>query len=104
MTSSSIKGPILIVEMLAKAVQYGPISVLNMLATISLLLAIFNLLPFPILDGGHILFLGIEKLRGRPVSPRTQEVIQNVALVLLVTFFLYVSYFDTARVISNLTK
>ena len=98
----NVGGPILIVEMLAKAVQYGPISVLNMLATISLLLAIFNLLPFPILDGGHIMFLGIEKLRGRPVSPKTQEIIQNVAFVLLITFFLYVSYFDTARVISNL--
>ena len=100
----NVGGPILIVEMLAKAVQYGPISVLNMLATISLLLAIFNLLPFPILDGGHILFLGIEKVRGKPISTRTQEVIQNVALVLLIMFFLYVSYFDTARVISNLAK
>jgi len=100
----NVGGPILIVEMLAKAVKYGPVSVLNMLATISLLLALFNLLPFPILDGGHILFLGIEKLRGRPLSPRTQEAVQNVALVLLIMFFLYVSYFDTARVISNLTK
>lgn len=97
----SVGGPIRIVQVLARAIKYGPISVLSMMANISLALAIFNLLPFPILDGGHILFLGIEKLRGRPLSTRTQEIIIQIALVLLIAFFLYVSYFDTVRVVTG---
>ena len=60
-------------------------------------LAIFNLFPFPVLDGGHIIFLLIEKLRGKPVSFKTQEVITQVALVLLIAFALFVSWQDALR-------
>lgn len=100
----NVGGPIRIVEILAKAVKYGPISVLNIMATISMALAIFNLLPFPVLDGGHILFLGVEKLRGKPLSIKTQEVITQGALILLIMFVLYVSYYDTMGWIRNLRK
>ncbi len=99
----NIGGPIRIIDMLAKAIKYGWYSVMSMIATISLALAIFNLLPFPILDGGHILFLGIEKLRGKPLSAKTQEIITQTALVLLIAFVLYVSYYDV-RIVANLKK
>ncbi len=99
----NIGGPIRIIDMLAKAIQYGWYSVMSMMATISLALAIFNLLPFPILDGGHILFLGIEKLRGKPLSTKTQEIVTQAAFVLLVAFVLYVSYYDV-RAVANLKK
>ena len=100
----NVGGPIRIVETLAKAIKYGPISVLNIMATISLALAIFNLLPFPILDGGHMLFLIIEKIRRKPLNAKTQEIITNIALMLLIAFVLYVSYFDTVRVITGLKR
>jgi len=94
----NVGGPIRIISILGSAIQHGWYSVLSIMATISLALAIFNLLPFPILDGGHILFLGIEKLRRRPLSERTQEVITQVAFFLLIAFFLYVSYYDVCTV------
>lgn len=100
----NVGGPIRIIEILTSAIKYGPISVLNIMAIISMALAIFNLLPFPILDGGHILFLGIEKLRGKPLSAKAQEIVSQVALVLLLTFVLYVSYFDTVGWIKNFKK
>lgn len=100
----NVGGPIRIIEVLSNAIKYGPLSVLSIMATISLALAVFNLLPFPILDGGHILFLAIEKIRKKPLSVKTQEAISQVALFLLIAFVVYVSYFDTVRVIMNLKK
>jgi len=99
----NIGGPIRIIDALGKAINAGPVETIHFLAIINLALAIFNLLPFPILDGGHILFLGIEKLRGKPLSVKTQEIITQTALVLLIAFFLYVSYYDV-RVVTNLKK
>jgi len=97
-------GPIKIIDILAKAVKEGIRAVLSITGIISLALAIFNMLPFPVLDGGHILFLGIEKLMRRPVNEKTQEVISQVAVVLLIMFVLYVSYFDTLSVVHNIKK
>ncbi|MDD5439461.1 MAG: RIP metalloprotease RseP [Candidatus Omnitrophica bacterium] len=100
----NVGGPIRIIEILAKSIKYGVQSVLSLLATISMALAIFNMLPFPILDGGHVLFLVVEKIRKKPLSIKVQEQISNVALVLLIAFVLYVSYFDTVRVVTSLRK
>ena len=100
----NVGGPVRIIEVLSKAIKYGPLSVLNIMAIISLALAIFNMLPFPVLDGGHIFFLAIEKVRGKPLSIRAQEILTQTALVLLIAFVLYVSYFDTVRVITDLRK
>ena len=86
--------------MTGKAASMGLIHLLNISALISVSLAIFNLLPFPILDGGHILFLIIEKIKGRPVGARAQEIAQNIAFALLIAFVLFVSWND----ISNLPK
>ncbi|MDP8296594.1 MAG: site-2 protease family protein, partial [Candidatus Orphnella occulta] len=65
-----------------------------LVAHINLALAIFNLLPFPVLDGGHIFFLGIEKIRRRPLSVKVQEIIQYVAVILIIAFFLLVTWND----------
>jgi len=60
-------------------------------------LAIFNFLPIPILDGGHLLFLGLEKIRGRALSAKSEEVITKFALAFLVALFLFVSYSDMIK-------
>lgn len=96
----AVAGPIGIFAMTGKAASMGLIYLLHISALISVSLAIFNLLPFPILDGGHILFLLIEKIKGRPVGARAQEIAQNIAFALLITFVLFVSWND----ILNLPK
>jgi regulator of sigma E protease len=63
-------------------------------------LAFLNVLPVPLLDGGHLLFLLIEKLKGSPVSERIMSYSQLVGLVFIVTLFIYVIYNDLQRVIS----
>lgn len=90
----AMAGPIGIFAMTGKAASMGIIHLLHISALISVSLAIFNLLPFPILDGGHILFLIIEKIKGRPVSAKAQEIAQNAAFVLLITFVLFISWND----------
>ena len=68
-----------------------------MILNISLNLAIVNLLPIPILDGGHLLFMAIEKVRGRQLKERAMGMITNVFFVLIVSFFLYVTLNDVKR-------
>ena len=60
-------------------------------------LAILNLLPIPVLDGGHILLACIEKIRRRPINPRIIEYTTTVFAVLVISFMLYVTFFDVQR-------
>ena len=95
----AVSGPIGIFAVTGKFARMGIVPLLWISAVISVSLAIINLLPFPVLDGGHIIFLGVEKLKGRPIDRKVQEVIQQVALVLLITFVLVVSWNDILRFI-----
>jgi len=97
MSPKEVSGPIGIYFITGKAAQLGFIYLLNIIAIISFNLAIFNLLPLPILDGGHILFLSIEKLRGRPLSRRTQEVVMQVGLTFIVLLAVAVSFNDVIK-------
>lgn len=70
---------------------------LRFMVLLNLNLAILNLLPLPVLDGGHILMSCVEKLRGRPVSRRVQEYATSVFAVLLISFMLYASFNDLVK-------
>ena len=69
---------------------------------ISINLGIVNLLPIPIADGGHLLFFAVEKIRGKPMPRRAQEIVQQVTVVFLIAFFLYVTWFDGMSLIDGL--
>lgn len=96
-TKEGITGPIGIFFIIKKAAELGFSYVVYITAVISASLAIFNLLPLPVLDGGHLLFFGIEKLRGRPLSQRTDEVIYKIGFSLIICLALFVFYSDFVR-------
>jgi len=93
----TIGGPILIAQMAGEVVQRGPVEFLSFTALLSINLAILNLLPIPVLDGGHLLFSLIEWLRGKPVSLRKREIAQQVGMVLLVGLMIFAFYNDIFR-------
>ena len=95
----SFTGPIGIFIITSKAAQMGIIYLLQMMAILSASLAIFNILPIPVLDGGHILFLIIEKIRGKALSAKFQEIATQTGMTLLVALMLFVFYSDIIRFI-----
>ena len=77
-------------------------SVLFFIGFISINLCIVNLLPIPIADGGQLLFFAVEKIRGRPMPRKAQEIVQQVSIVLLIALFLYITWFDGMSLIHDL--
>lgn len=96
-----VGGPILIAQVVGKSAQQGLVSVLALAAFISVNLGLFNLLPIPVLDGGHILFFAVEMVTGKPLSPKLQAVTIRVGLTLLLGLIVLVVYNDIARIVSE---
>ncbi len=95
--ASDLSGPVGILSMLAASVNADYRLALNFLVLLNINLAIINLLPIPVLDGGHILLALVEKIRRRPISARVQEYATTGFAVLLISFMLYVTFFDIKR-------
>jgi regulator of sigma E protease len=95
-------GPILIGKIAGDVAKQGFVSFALLMAIISLNLGIFNLLPIPILDGGHLLFLLIEAVKGSPVSMRAMEVSQQIGLALLLALMVFVCYNDVLRLANGM--
>jgi regulator of sigma E protease len=94
----NIGGFISIGQMAKKSWQIGPSQFLNIMAIISINLFILNLLPVPVLDGGHLVFYSIEALRGAPLSMRKMEIAQQVGLVLLLGLMVFALFNDVTRI------
>jgi len=90
----SLGGPVEIVRQTTKAAKSGWMSFSRLLGMISISVGIFNLLPVPVLDGGHLLFYSLEAIRGRPVSPLFRERAQIVGVMLLIALMIFVTYND----------
>lgn len=90
-------GPVLIMTFLTGAVKDGFFSFFSFLAVVSLMLGIMNSLPIPILDGGHMMFLGVEAIRGKPLKKKTERVIQTVFFYLLILLMAFATYLDIGR-------
>ena len=82
--------------------RLGLSSVIFFIGFISINLCIVNLLPIPIADGGQLLFFAVEKIRGKPMPRKAQEIVQQVTIVLLIAFFLYVTWFDGMSLIYDM--
>jgi regulator of sigma E protease len=103
LSAKELGGPIMIYQITTVTARFGSAGdLLSMTALISVNLAIFNLLPLPVLDGGHLLFLGIEAVRRKPVSAKVMEWVQQAGLVLIIGLMLFVTYNDIGRIIRGL--
>ncbi|MBV9158562.1 MAG: RIP metalloprotease RseP [Acidobacteriaceae bacterium] len=97
----TLAGPIQIAHMSSEAAQQGASSFLGLMAIVSLNLAIFNLLPIPILDGGTLLLLIIEMLLQREVSMQVKETVFKLGFVFLMMIVVFVIYNDISRILTN---
>ncbi|WP_020178226.1 RIP metalloprotease RseP [Methylopila sp. M107] len=82
-SADQLSGPIGIAKMSGDVAKLGFASLISMAALLSVSIGFLNLLPIPVLDGGHLLFFAVEALRGRPLSPRAQEIGMRVGLALI---------------------
>jgi regulator of sigma E protease len=99
--SNTIGGPIMIFQMAGEQASQGALNFFTFMAVISINLGVLNLLPIPILDGGHILFLGIEAVRRRPLSENVIMIAQRVGLVLLLSLMAFAFYNDIVRLFTG---
>jgi len=94
---TNLSGPITIARIAGDTARSGLESFINFMAYLSISLGVLNLLPIPVLDGGHLLYYLVEAVRGRPVSERTQAVGLKVGLALVGTLMIMALYFDVMR-------
>ncbi|MCU0586428.1 MAG: site-2 protease family protein, partial [Desulfobacterales bacterium] len=87
----------MIAQMAGDQAKAGISSLFQFIAVISVNLAVINLLPIPVLDGGHLLFFLIEAVKGRPVSTKVREIAQQVGMVVLIMLMILVFYNDITR-------
>jgi regulator of sigma E protease len=97
----ALGGPIMIAQMAGKEAHEGLSAVLMFMVMLSLELGILNLLPVPLLDGGHLLFFAFEGLRGKPLQLRTREMALQVGLLLLVALMAFVIFNDISHIVQG---
>ncbi|MFY9261061.1 MAG: RIP metalloprotease RseP [Gallionella sp.] len=97
----NISGPVTIADYAGQSAEMGWVSYLGFLALISISLGVLNLLPIPLLDGGHLLYYAVEWIKGSAVSERMWELGQKVGMALIGTLMIFALYNDLNRLISG---
>ena len=101
LSMKALGGPILIAKATGHAAESGLANLLGFVAFLSINLAILNILPIPILDGGHLLFFLIEFIRGKPLGMKKMEMAQQVGFALLILLMVVVTYNDILRLLPD---
>jgi regulator of sigma E protease len=96
-----LSGPVTIADFAGQSAQMGWIPYVTFLALISISLGVLNLLPIPLLDGGHLMYYAIEIIKGKPVSDRAMELGQRVGLALLLVVMAFAFYNDLNRLLTG---
>jgi len=92
--TSQLGGPIRIAKISGQVADIGILAFISMMAYISISLGLINLFPIPMLDGGHLMFYGIEKVLGRPLSQKTQEGFFRIGMFLLLSLMFFTTFND----------
>lgn len=95
----NLSGPVAIADYAGQSARVGWYAYLSFLALISISLGVLNLLPIPVLDGGHLVYYGLEAVRGRPLSERFLEVTQKAGLVVIAAMMILALFNDLTRLI-----
>jgi regulator of sigma E protease len=97
----NLSGPITIADYAGQSAQMGWLPYVSFIALISISLGVLNLLPVPLLDGGHLMYYLIEMVKGRPVSDRAVEIGQRVGMVVLFSLMAFALYNDIYRLVGG---
>ncbi|MEI6269131.1 MAG: RIP metalloprotease RseP, partial [Methylococcaceae bacterium] len=93
----NLSGPISIAQYAGQSAEMGLVHFLKFMALVSVSLGVLNLLPVPVLDGGHLLFFGLEAIKGKPVSEKIQTFFQQVGIALLMSLMALAIVLDVQR-------
>lgn len=93
----NLSGPISIAQYAGQSAEMGLVHFLKFLAIVSVSLGVLNLLPVPVLDGGHLMFYAVEAIKGSPVSEKAQIVFQNIGIALLTSLMILAVFLDIGR-------
>ena len=99
--SAGVGGPVAIAQVTGEAVSVGPAAVIEFVALLSLTLGVINILPFPALDGGRLLFIAVEAVSRRKVNPSFEQVANTVGFFVLISLIVLISFNDVVRIISG---
>lgn len=102
-SADQLSGPIGIAKVSGQVATIGIVPLIHLMAVISLSIGLLNLMPVPILDGGHLVFYAIEALIGRPVSARAQDVAFRFGLLLLVSLMVFTTFNDIGSIYQSVT-
>ena len=92
--TSQLGGPIRIAKISGQVAEFGILPFISLMAYISISLGLINLFPIPMLDGGHLMFYGIEKVLGRPLSQKAQEGFFRIGMFLLLSLMFFTTFND----------
>lgn len=101
LSKDNISGPIMIAKIIYNNSHQGIIVIANIAALISINLGFMNLLPIPVLDGGHAIFLLVEMIRNKPINPIWKERFTKVGFALLITLMIFATYNDVLRLFNK---
>lgn len=95
-----IAGPVGIFALTSEAAKYGILTLINFVGILSINLVILNILPFPALDGGRLMFIGIESVIGRKILPKIEATINAIGMIILISLLVAITVHDVRRLVS----
>jgi len=99
--SKSVAGPIKLFEITSDVFKQGATALMNLISFIGISLAIVNLFPIPVLDGGHLFLIGLEKIRNKPLSDRAEAVLTKIGIAIISLLMFFVFYNDILGIVTH---
>ena len=104
-SADQLSGPIRIAQVSGQVATFGGLAgLISLIAVLSVSIGLINLFPIPLLDGGHLLFYGIEAVRGRPLSERAQEIGFRIGLAIVLMLMLFATWNDIVHIGSSVGR